>query len=251
MIGLLGAVNCAPALAGGKDWTFEQRSDHYGKHTLYVSGNGFRVDSERMGISFMTRPPRWNVTACSLRKKEYLELTADEWQTKFLGKRGASKVNMQSVKKGGTAKIAGLNAVQYLYDNPGSKKVRVKSVTGQSSKNGHVYNTEVYIVPGLKAPAQLGALFQRPMDAAFSIGLVLRIIEYTEDGRKLLSLDTTSAQQKSLSASTFAAPKGYHKAKDEVSMILDSESDSDISNLLLDQGGTTQQKRDKLFGGKR
>jgi len=110
----LSASNATPAHALEKGWVLKQTTGMTGDHTLYVSRNGLRVDSNGTDYVILLKPPTWRVIFFNRKTKSVYEVDADRWQGRLafgaLGLINAGRFSGLSIKDAGACQVSGLKA---------------------------------------------------------------------------------------------------------------------------------------------
>ncbi len=252
MIGFLIAVNCGAAEAK-QAWFLGQTSDYYGKMTLVVADGGCKLVSDRLGVTIVSAAPSWHVYILNGKKKQFLELTAEQWQ-KRVGRRSSAPLQLESFKAIGGGKLAGLQVVKYLAYNPRLKDRARRKEPGRSADvggPGGKYNMEIWVATGIKPPVKLEQLTEGLTAAAYNLGFVVKIVNFPGTARSLTALETLTAEKKLAAQDEFETPKGYRRATDELSLMMDEEAGHEVDSLLFDDSAHTggirpQQLRSRL-----
>jgi len=234
MIGFFAGVN--GSLAGSKTpgWILEQQSQTLGSYTVIFNDKGCKMTSKKLGLIVICRAPNWKIIGCSNKKKQYVEMEADAWAELINGNTNSGAGKYGEMKKGDQVKIAGLPAVQYIVSDPldPGQHGRIKRASGPA---GGPYVCEIWVAPGMKLPSRALILLANPrLASSASLGGMLRIYCQDDRGRKFRMLDTTKADRTLVSSAEFDTPRGYSKAKDELSLMMDMENDKDTASLFLD-----------------
>ncbi len=240
MIGFAVVVNSGNSEAKGQGWVFEQKSEYYGRHTTTVSDVGCKLSSQKLGITLVTHAPGWQILACNARKKEFLELSQEQWQRKMGGHRSREWHRYSWIKKVGEETIAGLRAEHYqAFDEKMHDKVRRNKGRVDGDKN-QIYNSEIWVARDVKAPPQAAAMTSGLGGLPMELGFVLRIYQFKIPGQKLIALDTVKSEHKKLSPADFVLPKGYKRVKDEFDLMMDEGGVNDAASLLLQDSGVSK-----------
>ncbi len=223
--------------SGDVGWKFDQVSDFYGKQTAYLGKKGIRLTSEKMGITFVMTAPDWRVSAYNVKNKTSMTMPYAQWRKNFFGLRRVPAQANGPLKKGGAGIVGGVKACQYFADDIHRPFVKVNSKIKQPAAAGKLYNTEFWVAPDIKPPLPLTELLTEAVSIPNGMGLPVRMIQYNSNGRALISLDTRKCQRMNIDPAVFAVPKGYKKVKDEMMLLLNEDSDSDLAGLLGGEEG--------------
>lgn len=154
-----------------------------------------------------------------------------------MGRRAQAPLQIRSVKQGRHEAVAAVPAIQYLANNSRLRMRGGKSAGGSGRSGGQAYNTELWVAPTIKSPPQLAEMMEGLTSTAFERGFVMRVINILGPGQRLTALDTVKAERKTTSATEFETPKGYRKAADELSLMMDEDAGREAEALLFDEGG--------------
>lgn len=241
MIGFAVVVNSGRADAKGQGWVFEQRSEYYGRHTTVISESGCKLNSEKLGITLVTHGPDWEILVSNAKKREFLELTQQQWQKKMGGHHNREWQRYRWIKKVGEDTVAGLKADHYqALDDKMHDKSRKYRVLTSANKN-QAFNSEIWVARDVKAPPQAASLTAGLGGLPMEMGFVLRIYQFKIPGQKLVALDTVKANHTKISPTEFTLPKGYKRVKDEFDLLMMDEGGADdAASLLLQESGISK-----------
>jgi len=183
-------------------WVLQQTGDVEGKQVAYLSSSGMKVES--ISYSMLVLPPKFSIMFYSNRSKCYFTSTYEELKARLFRK--ASSTASDTVRPGRTGKIAGLTARQYFLD---------------TAKGKHI---EFWTTRDILVPKQFVEYSATICEVPAAYGFPLRIIKTKGDGAKSKRLETLSCQRTVVPASTWSAPIGYKKVKDEMSVLVGDTS---------------------------
>lgn len=213
-------------------WKFDQTSDFYGKQTAYLCNKGIRLSSEKMGITFVMTAPDWRVAAYNVKNKTCIDMPYSQWRKTFFGQKRRPGAATGPIKKGGTALVGGLTACQYFGEDIHRPSVKPGCKLKQAGAGNKLYNTEFWVVPSIKPPLPLTELLTEAVAMPNGMGMPVRLIQFNSNGRTLVSLETKKCERISIDPAIFSIPKGCKRVKDEMMLLLNEDSDSDLASLL-------------------
>jgi hypothetical protein len=182
-------------------WRLEQQSDYSGRQTMIVSPAGIRADS--LDYATIIVPPDYKAALYNHRTRLCYLSTAKKLAEKYRLKPEA----VYQVVRGGSQKIAGLQATQYFGDKRSAAKISRRKL-------------EFWVTQDLAVPQKAYAYWAALSGIPSGYGLPLRVIKYQKGGRRTLILDTVSCRQVQITPDTFKGVAGYRPVDDEMSLIL-------------------------------
>jgi hypothetical protein len=198
------------ASPGGADklsgWEIMQRSNYAGEQHCYLSALGVRIESSLINtiIDISTR----RVTIFKDSAKAYCSMSYDQWKSRIKFNK-AKLAKERKITKGATGKIAGLDAVQYVFETVDQGKRRV---------------TEEYWTASPKEiPTKMTAPMSDLANLPPELGVPLKVTQFKKDGRKLILLETVKVSRSSFSKKLYQRPNGYKEVKDPVVLVLGDE----------------------------
>jgi hypothetical protein len=190
------------AAAKGLDaWQVVQRTDYAGQQVCFISPGGVKLVSRI--VTTLVEAPSKKVTLYRDDSGSYCELTYKEWMSQ-IRKPGVSR--SRQIIKGKSGKVAGVDAMQYLFENIDHGRRRVTEE----------YWTATNKVIPTKYTAPLSDLADLPED----LGLPLKITQLLPDGHKKILLETLSLSKAKPSECNFKKPVGYKKVTDPIMLVL-------------------------------
>lgn len=216
------------APTGVKGLRLNMDSDFYGRTKVNVSQDGIRIDSEKLGVSIISRPPEWKVFAFNPGAKTYYESTMDKWKQKITQSMSGRHQLKRTVKKLGSFKVAGITTTKYHMDEmtqggPNSRKRR-----------GAI---DVYVSKSLLVPKQAGQIIAGISDLPSDLGLPLRIVRFNRENVSNSMLDTVKSQEMVIPKAMFMPPKGLRRVTSEVALIMETEGD-DMADVMDQLSGS-------------
>jgi hypothetical protein len=219
-LGALWAAGASPkALAAHADsWTVDYNSNFAGAVLMQFSPTAVRMKFDKLGLTIITKGPKWNAVAFSDTTHSYMDMPYEEWKEKFnSGKFGGRTQKMLTAQKGeikaqptGKSKqIAGVKADQVVVNRNGKKIC------------------DVWLAASITPPKQVIELMHNMLQVPVDRGLPLTVTQFREGRPPVSLLDTNKIDKSPLSKDAFTMPKGLKKVKDEMALMVD-ESDLDF-----------------------
>lgn len=211
----------AAETTSNQGWRISQASQIHGPIDCYIGAIGVRL--EMKDLSIIAKTPFKGVdminrtNRCFMAQSNELAAKKTQW-----GSLPAGKI---SFVKLGTGTVAGLQATRY--------ERRVTTPAGKVLKTG-----EAWLTRDLKLPPRSHDAIARLLNVPPELGMPLRLIGLTPRGQRITYMDSYDARRVQLKPANFARPKGFREVKDEVALILDTETqkaleaDKDFSSLV-------------------
>ena len=220
------------------------KSDYYGNLDAIVSPLGCRFNSSRTGMQLLALPPDGRMYAFNDEAKKMYKVDMNRFTLPGLYR---IKYDVNSSKgrffaTGKKAKIGGINAVEFAnyrkQDLSSLKEMRIKAL-----RSGHpeavvipseiwasteftIPKSFVFIVSKMSqiSEKELMQLYKSATTKTGDAPLPLRILRVTDDGRKILAIDTVSVKKGKATAKDFVMPSGYKSVSNELQLFMDDES---------------------------
>ena len=229
-----------PTLNSNEGWTLHQTSQLLGSQTAIMSAAGCKVSNPELDITYV-------VTAPDYRAAVYSPSRRVSFTTTYAGLIKARKQQKQSMDNIGTAtgavdtryepkltgKIAGLNATQFVSQSTHQKLDRI----GQSydgSRSGAT-TTEMWFTLDIKVPLKFSemACNCKATDSGLpKNGVLLRMVTTTDDGTKMVVLDTVSATKGAVASNEFQIPTGYKAVGSEYEVAYGADAGGALNGLF-------------------
>jgi hypothetical protein len=219
----------ATAKKGVVDATvLKQTSTFVGAIEMTVSDNGIKFAMSKMGIVWMTFPPKWDGYAYNPESKSYLVRPHSEWKKKLFnmptGKKGVEEVPQFTIKETGKREtIEGYSCrKQALYSTPGKKRK-----PGEPSKPycaGYIWVADTF-----PAPKEVGELMSNFVRVEVTKGIVLKaeMLKTGSYNEYKPVFETLKVTKKKVPASVFDPPKNFKLVTSELQLMMgDSDSDA-------------------------
>ncbi|HEY9777361.1 MAG TPA: hypothetical protein V6C81_26600 [Planktothrix sp.] len=180
-----------------------QRSSFSGQQHCYLCKKGVRIESTL--IDTIIDFDKGTVTMFKDSLKSYCTMTYDQWKGQFAQNKNKLKKERE-IKKGITAKISGVEAVQYLLLN----KDRTEKHLSE----------EYWTASPKEIPAKFTAPLSELVGLPPELGVPLRVTQRKRDGRTLNVLETLKVTRSTFGPKLLQCPSGYKQVKDAVSLVL-------------------------------
>ncbi|HEY9719332.1 MAG TPA: hypothetical protein V6C69_17780 [Trichormus sp.] len=212
-----GSGNCAHPPAKGGSWNLTFSSSFAGNVTSQFNTDAVRMSFDKLGITVITKAPKWDALVYSETNKSYMEMPHNTWKDKFNasrfgGRKSSVKHDMKSVKTGKSTMIAGQKAdlvvINFVFKNAPPQKV-----------------AECWMADRVVPPPAFVELMHNMLNVPTDQGMPLRVTQFRENGKSATILDTTKVEQAPVPTASFVMPKGFKKVEDEMQLMVD---DSDL-----------------------
>jgi hypothetical protein len=218
-------------------WVISQSSSLAGNVSSELADNALRMRIGKLGLTIITKAPKWNALVFNENSKTYVDLPYKNWQNKFIldsksvNKNSGGKFALTSYYTGKTMKIAKFQTSECLVVKKvdSSKKIAAEKVS------------QLWIASSIKAPPQIAQIFCSHLTIPIQKGIPLRANRYV-NGKAVAALDTQFVERRMVSASMFEPLSGYKKVKDEMELVM-GESSSQAMEDLLDLPKSPEKKR--------
>jgi len=227
-----GSGDCAhPPAAKGGSWSLSFSSNFAGSVTSQFSPDAVRMSFDKLGITVITKGPKWDALVFSETNKSYMEMPHNTWKDKFNasrfgGKKASIKHEMKSVKTGKSTMIAGQKAdlvvISFVFKN-GTPSQKV---------------AECWMADSVVPPAAFVELMHNMLNVPTDQGMPLRVTQFRDTGKPATILDTTKVEKAPVPKTAFEMPKGFKKVDDEMQLMVD-DSDLDFMTAPKKKPGAT------------
>lgn len=218
-----------PALAI-PGYRLHQTSEFYGESTAEISASTMRLQAPKYGLKLHIAKPDYTMTAVNDRNKFYAVLPVKQWCGFMTNQHPLRTISEPRVLKRGTAKIAGLDTQEYWVNC--ANRPSVKQPGAGPWHDGLSYNTQYWVTKKISPPPDAYQIFTKALNMPADLGYPVRMVQYNQDGRKFVTFDTKLVERCNV-ADKLAVPKGYAKAKDEMTLLVGGSADSEALAALL------------------
>jgi|GEM_PF-506163 len=216
----------------------KQTSTFVGNIEMATSDSGIRFSMSKMGIVWMTCPPKWDGIAFNPEAKSYLVRPHAEWKKKLFnmptGKKSTEDLARYVVKDTGkTEMIQGyLCKKRALMTDPSKKKK-----AGEPSRSYVAGN--IWVAEDFPAPKEVGELMTNFVKVEVKKGIVLKAEMLKPDSFTEFKpvFETTKITKKKVPASLFEAPKNFKLVSSELQLMM---GDSDSGDGGVGGGESTE-----------
>ncbi len=220
------------------------RSDFYGDLNVLVSAVGARFASSRTGMQLIALPPDGRMFAFNDEAKKIYRVDMSRFSLPgvYRSQYETNKTKGQFFATGNKAKIGGLNALEFANyrksDLPSLRDFRIKAM-----RSGHpeavVIPSEIWATTDFTIPKtflfivskisqisekELFQLYGPAKGKLMKAPIPLRILRITDDGRKILAIDTYKTKKTTATSKDFDLPKGYKAVSNELQLFMGDES---------------------------
>lgn len=228
-------------------------SQIYGDVKVLVSSIGVKFETKKMGVDLIALPPDGRMFAFTHEGKKIFPVDLNRFHFT-----GVARVQYQEnsrkckyFRTGRTKKIGGLNAVEFANykkkDLPSFRELRISAIRSMHPEM-IVLPTEIWATTDLALPKafvsivakmtqisekQLSELYSNSKSKTASTPIPVRIFRISEDGGRILTIDTVSASKTKASPKDFDLPKGYKLVNNELQLFMDDGDSLDLG--LSDQ----------------
>jgi hypothetical protein len=208
-------LSASPALAKSQGRILTLTSELAGKMSVVWNEDALRITFHKSGLVAIIKRPSWRVQFFSNLTKKYCDYSFEEFRVKF----GQSKHRLSPFNRiiacNKTARIAGLNASEYL--------------CARADKTGKIdwsEKSEEWITKDLHMPGPTSTILAETAALPKNYGVPIRIIRYRNYAPASQTIDTIGYHQIALKPDTFTLPSGYRRVADEVSVIMEEDMES-------------------------
>lgn len=230
-----------------KGWILYQKSPFAGDQIVYISRDGVKSVNPQLNLTCIVRATDPKIIYFNDKTKVYSEMTIDEWKADLekrrAGVEGIAKAMGEEVqkplKKTGELDIAGIKATQYIEESvpvkpPASRNVLGLEPTGSSA--------EFCFANDIQVPAAFHLASHKQVQTPTDKGVLLRMATTTDDGTKVVALDTTRFERQDFPADTFTAPTGYKRVKNEMEVLMGEGAGQAMESLFSEFAKPETQK---------
>lgn len=204
-------------------------SNYAGTLKCWISPDGFKVDSDRLGFIWLLRGPKWNALMYNQSSKKFVDLPYDSWKNKTLfAPISKNKLQLRMVKTRETEKMNGEVATHFVVmakPKTASAAARVAALSGKTLSNAskEFKEAEMWVARDIAVPVQFSELMSKLFGIPQEKGLPLKIACRQRSGKITQIWETVSLTTAQLTPSSFDPLPGYKQVKDEMALMLDEE----------------------------
>ena len=172
---------------------------------------------DKLGLTIITKAPKWNALAYSDSTKSYMDMPYEDWKEKFnTGKFG-----------GRTSKLLKGKGVIKAQPTGKSKKIQgVKADEVIVNRDGKKFY-DMWLSASITPPKQVVELMHNMLQVPVDRGLPLTVTQFREGQSAVSILETNKIDSSPIAKDVFVMPKGLKKVKDEMALMVD-ENDLDF-----------------------
>ncbi|MBS1993057.1 MAG: hypothetical protein JSS83_21220 [Cyanobacteria bacterium SZAS LIN-3] len=203
----------------------KQTSTFVGNVEMTVSDSGIRFSMSKMGLVWMTFPPKWDGIAFNPESKSYLVRPHSEWKKKLFnlptGKKTEELARYTVKETGKKEMIEGYLCRKEALMSVPSKKRK----PGEPSKPYVAGN--IWVADSFPAPKEVGELMTNFVKVEVKKGIVLKaeMLKPNSFTEFKPVFETMKITKKKVPASVFDAPKNYKLVTSELQLMM-GDSDS-------------------------
>lgn len=212
-----------------KGYVVTAASNYAGTLKCWISPDGFKVDSDRLGFVWLLRGPKWNALMYNQSSKKFVDLPYDSWKNKTLfAPISKNKLQLRMVKTNEMQKMNGEVATHFVVmakPRDAAATARVAAISGKSLADAskEIKEAEMWVARDIKVPVQFSELMSKLFGLPQEKGLPLKIACRQRSGKITQIWETVSLTLTRLPASSFDPLPGYKQVKDEMALMLDDE----------------------------
>lgn len=233
LLGVLTGVSLAlapHAQADSRGWVLTQRSSNFGDAYIYISPEGLRMVSPKMGCTIVTCAPGWAVTFYNERTRQYYTSTFEKWNqevTQRMQSRGQSLAD-RPWSRGGISGVAGLKATQF--------SIRNASVGSRAGHRQQVSAADCWVADEIQVPHQISEMISHTYGLPNTRSFPLRI-SLVQNGAPTVALDTYRSQTCAIPTTYFGVPQGFTRVSSQAEVMMDDETKQIFNDMASDQPG--------------
>lgn len=210
-------------------WVLHQSSNFLGNVKMTIGGTATSLYLEKLGIESFADDKMTEVLILNHRDKTFLQEPRSQWKKraekyKAKSKQSASNFKGFKMSKGVKAKVAGTDCMFF----------EVKAIKKDGTLEPQEMRKQIWVsdtlVPGKGVAKQfvleILRVFAQLDELPSTMGVLMRV--KADKGRKLVTMLDTYKVEKSKTSIEMKVPKGYHRVKDEVSLLWGDDSGSDM-----------------------
>ena len=243
----VGTANSATAKGVVDAYVLKETSTFVGPVEMTVSDGGIKFAMSKMGLVWMTYPPKWDGYAYNPEAKSYLVRPHSEWKKKLFNLPTSKKALEDGPKftvkdTGKKEMIEGYSChKQALFSAP-SKRHK----PGEPTKPYCAGN--IWVAEDFPAPKEVGELMSNFVKVEVNKGIVLKaeMLKPNSFTEFKPVFETLKITKKKVPASTFDPPKNFKLVTSELQLMM-GDSDSDAPGAAAGgMGGDTDALLKKL-----
>lgn len=208
-------------------WILRQSSNFAGIVSSDLTDNALKMHIGRLGLTIITKAPKWNALVFNENSKTYVDLPYKAWQKKFtVNTKNNYRDNngKPALSLHNTGKFMNINKYR-TYECLVIKKAEPgKKTTGETI-------TQLWIASDIKAPPQIAQIFCSHLGIPVQKGIPLKASRCI-NGKVISALETLSVKRDRVLASTFEPLTDYKKVKDEFELVMGESSSQAMEDLL-------------------
>jgi len=223
-----------PAAWGGNDgYRLFQRSDFYGDSVVEVSPDTLKIQSDKLGLKLLVTRPTFELHGVNDRSKQFGAFPFKHWLGFVLnaGMDNNSEEKHPYVLRG-HSKICGVDVEEYWlsYEKRGMPDKSHQELW----VNGQPYNTHLWTSKHVTPPRECFKLFAPGLGTPAELGMPLRMVQYSEEGRGFTTFDTVRVERCSVTPK-LATPPEYKRAPDEMSLLMGTPDNTELASIFDDE----------------
>lgn len=209
----------------------KQTSTFVGAIEMTISDNGIRFGMSKMGIVWLSSPPKWDGFAYNSEAKTYLLRAHEEWKKKLFsiptGKKSGDELPKFTVKDTGKKEML----LGYLCRKESLISGPAKKHREGEPKKPYIAGY-IWVADDFPAPKEVGELMSNFVRVEVTKGIVLKaeMLQAGSFTEYKPVFETLKITKKKVPASIFEAPKNFKAVPNELQLMMgDSDSDSGAS----------------------
>ncbi len=208
-------------------WVLCQSSNFGGTLSSEFTDNALKMYVGRLGLTLITKAPKWNALVFNESSKTYVDLPYKSWQKKFIL---GSKNNSSNMYAGPAFKVHNTGKTMRI-DNFRTYECLAIRRADPNKKLAEESMTQLWLSSDIKAPRQIEQIFCSQLGIPVHMGIPLGA-NRSVNGKMVSILKTLSVKRRPLAVSTFNSLTGYRQVKDEFELVTGESSKDAIENLL-------------------
>jgi len=208
-------------------WAIRQSSNFAGTVFSDLTPHALRMHIGRLGLTIITKAPRWDALVFNENSKTYAILPYKRWQQRF-------SVNAKSSYRDEHGRLA------LIVKNTGRTmtiehyKAYECWVIRKSEPQKHIEEqkiSQLWIASDIKLPPQIAQIFCSHLGIPAQKGIPLKASHNT-NGKMVSVLETLCVERRTMPQTNFDPLPGYKKVKNEIELVMGESSDESMNDLL-------------------
>ncbi len=212
---------------GEEGWVIRQSSNFAGTVFSDLTPHALRMHIGRLGLTIITKAPKWNALVFNENAKTYADLPYKRWQQRFCI---SPKSNYRDTR-GQLALIAKDTGKTMTIEHYQAFECWVMKKGEPKKHIAEEKLSQLWIASDIKPPAQIAQLFCSHLGIPVKRGIPLKA-SHNNNGKMVSVLETLSIERRRIPSSTFAPLPGYRKVKDELELVMGESTDEAMGDLL-------------------